>query len=386
MYVVHSRLMLAVLATGALMLHAALAAAAATSYEIVDLGPLASARVQGASINNSGHVAHNALAPDGTERSYIYRDGQSEEIGSLGGGFTLARHISELDLVVGYSRVSAWNATEHAFLYRDGQITDLGALEGYSSWAWGANDNGLIVGEAYRLFSAWVAVVFDPDTGTPRDLNEIAPVWAPTRAWDLQRANAVNNAGQIVGVGVVGTPGFFGISNGALRGFMYDGTAITELGTLGGYTSSAADINAAGEIVGYAALPDGALHAFLHDGQQMRDLGTLSDGKEQGNSFALAINNVGQVVGTVTIPFAPSKAFIYESESGMRELGSVVRQMAGWDYLAEAWDINDLGEIVGMGYMDGVPHTFLIRPLSIADRVCDHAPEAACTAVQQHAP
>jgi probable HAF family extracellular repeat protein len=366
----------------ALLFYTVPASAAATSYEIVDLGPLAMASSQAASINNSGHIAFNALAVDGAEHTYLYRNGQSEDIGSLGGGFSLARHINELDEVVGHSRLSVWSGTEHAFRYRDGQMTDLGALDSESSWARGNNDKGVIVGEAYTRFSAWVAVIFDPATGVPRDLNQIAPVWTPTRAWDLQRANAVNNAGQIVGVGVVGTPSFFGISNGAMRGFMYDGLTLTELGTLGGYTSNAVDINAAGEIVGYAALPDGALHAFLYNGQQMLDLGTLSDGKVQGNSFASAINNFGQVVGTVDILYTPSKAFIYEPQGSMRELGGAVRQLTGWDYLAAAWDINDLGEIVGLGYKGGVPHTFLLQPLSIADRVCEHAPEVACAKVQ----
>jgi hypothetical protein len=88
----------------------------------------------------------------------------------------------------------------------------------------------------------------------------------------------------------------------------------------------------------------------------------------------------------VMFPSGPSKAFIYESQGGMRDLSGAVGQAAGWDYLAAAWDINDSGEIVGLGYRSGVPHTFLLRPLSIADRVCERAPDNACARVQEHAP
>src|SRR5215469_3033469 len=68
---------------------------------------------------------------------------------------------------------------------------------------------------------------------------------------------------------------------------------LTDLGTLGGHTSSARSINAAGEIVGESETPTGSTHAFLYISGRMTDLGTL------GGEFsdALGINSSGEIVG-----------------------------------------------------------------------------------------
>src|SRR5262245_19349150 len=49
----------------------------------------------------------------------------------------------------------------------------------------------------------------------------------------------------------------------------------TDLGTLGGSTSSANDINDGGQIVGAATIATGDEHAFCWDNGAMIDLGTL---------------------------------------------------------------------------------------------------------------
>src|SRR5690242_1795995 len=73
---------------------------------------------------------------------------------------------------------------------------------------------------------------------------------------------------------------------------------ITDLGTLGGATSSASATNDAGTVVGQAATADGNGHAFRWRPQTgMRDLGT--QGGPYAFSQAYGLNNRGQVVGTV---------------------------------------------------------------------------------------
>lgn len=70
------------------------------------------------------------------------------------------------------------------------------------------------------------------------------------------------------------------------------------LGTLpGGDTSSAADINDRGQVVGNSETVAGEdiRHAFLWEDGEMTDLRTLPGG---GTSIATAINDRGQIVGS----------------------------------------------------------------------------------------
>src|SRR5216684_7799452 len=69
---------------------------------------------------------------------------------------------------------------------------------------------------------------------------------------------------------------------------------VTDLGTLGGESSSAFGINNRGQVTGRAAIDTGQSHAFHWQDGEIVDLGTLD-----GLAFSegLAINNRGQVAG-----------------------------------------------------------------------------------------
>src|SRR5262245_66440759 len=69
--------------------------------------------------------------------------------------------------------------------------------------------------------------------------------------------------------------------------------AVTDLGSLAGNYSDAADLNQAGQVVGNATTADGFDHAFLWDHGTMIDLGTLGG----TSSAAKGITHRGQVVG-----------------------------------------------------------------------------------------
>ena len=125
--------------------------------------------------------------------------------------------------------------------------------------------------------------------------------------------------------------------------------SIIDLGTLGGSTSNAADINDLGQVVGAASLASGASDAFLYTDGVMSDLGTLGG----TGSSASGINDAGQVVGTAaTTGNATSHAFLYD-DGVMTDLGS----LDGSAGMSVAGGINASGQLVGMsqGFNGAVP-------------------------------
>lgn len=102
------------------------------------------------------------------------------------------------------------------------------------------------------------------------------------------------------------------------RAFLFDGTTMQDIGTLGGTSSTIGNaINASGSIAGTSPTAGGQAHAFLYNGTTMQDLGTLGGTTSSG----LAINASGQVAGTSVPsganPLIPTRhAFIYDGSAG----------------------------------------------------------------------
>ncbi len=88
--------------------------------------------------------------------------------------------------------------------------------------------------------------------------------------------------------------------------------SIKELGTLGGNSSFARDINDRGQVTGNANVPNGRLHAYLWEAGVMLDLGFLPNGVEFSRGFS--INNGGVVTGESDND--RSKAFVYFPNAG----------------------------------------------------------------------
>ena len=133
-----------------------------------------------------------------------------------------------------------------------------------------------------------------------------------------------------------------------------------DLGTLGGGDSEAQDINDLFQIAGFSQTAATEIRAFIKDGTQaMQDLGTLGG----NNSRAFAINNNEQIVGDSEISPGIVRAMLYESNQ-MYDLNEMISSDSGWT-LIEAHDINDQGQIVGWGIVNGATHAFLLHPASL---------------------
>jgi len=74
-----------------------------------------------------------------------------------------------------------------------------------------------------------------------------------------------------------------------------------------------------------------------------------------------AINNVGQVVGTSLTPEG-YRAFTWRG--GVKiDLNHLIPPSAQWQ-LEQALAINDAGQILGQGRLNGQPHHFLLTPIA----------------------
>lgn len=133
------------------------------------------------------------------------------------------------------------------------------------------------------------------------------------------------------------------------------GANVVVIPTLGAGPPSAADINDAGQVVGYAFTPQGRAHAFLWTSSQgIQDLGTLGG----DDSFAEAVNDAGQVVGASMIAGTfVQHAFLWTPGHGMQDLGTLGGTRSG------ARGINDRGQVVGHADTpNGSTHAFLWTP------------------------
>ena len=259
-----------------------------------------------------------------------------KDLGTLSGGSsTNPLGINASGQVVGQTNSSAGNP--RAFLYSDGQMQDLGTLPNATcsdSSAYGINDSGQVVGEACYDFGYRHAFLYSG--GQMQDLGTL-----PNDGCSGQLSNPhssakdINASSQVVGWACTSTA--------AHHAFLYSGGQMQDLGTLtGGLHSEASAINASGQVVGDSELfpspTGGSPHAFLYSGGQMQDLGTLPNGSV---SEAFDINRSGQVVGySYTTSTGTPHAFLYSGDQ-MQDLGTL-----GGSF-SRALGLNDSGQVVG---------------------------------------
>jgi probable HAF family extracellular repeat protein len=298
----------------------------------------------------------------------LWNNGQIVNLGTLEGGYeSLANGVNSGGQVVGESLNTVpdpflFGFQVRAFLWQNGAMQDLGTLgTGTDAFAYYINERGQVAGTSFTN------TTINPVTGTP---TQDPFLWENGTLTDLGtlggtsgQPNALNNKGQVVGDSNLA-------GDLITDAFLWEGGKLKDLGTLpGGIGSSAIWINDTGQIVGgsFTPNPSSPFHAVLWNNNAITDLGTVAGDMCSG---ALGVNSKGQITGFSSVDcMVNTHAFLWE-DGQLIDLNMFNHPGSGLDQLLLAYNINDSGEIAGLGVPPGVEpadvftlgHTFVLIP------------------------
>jgi probable HAF family extracellular repeat protein len=325
-----------------LVLPLATATAQSPQYTVVDLGPYFYVR----GINDAGQVVGSYV--NGRGDALLYSNGVVKVINPPGASSAATVGINNRGDVVGNAifcdieNGNCVNSRTRGFIYSRGTFNILSTMGGRDSFAQGINESGRVTGYSYTsAVSGEQAFTFKDGAFT-----DIGAGSGAGRTFAI----SINGSGQVVGYATSSTSsnlGSFLYTNGSYLFFESNGFP--------------SDINNHGAVVGTLnGNDDGSGRGYLFSGGVEHDLGTLNGGSYASPS---AINDLGQVVGRSGASFflpTSLKAFIY-SGGTMQDLNTLIAVNSGW-VLGAAVDINDAGQIVANGRINGEDHGFLLTP------------------------
>jgi probable HAF family extracellular repeat protein len=298
------------------------------------------------------------------DRAVLWKNGAIVNLGTLPGGHeSQGSVVNNAGQIVGLSSndkpdpVSyyGWGTETRAVLWQNGIIKDLGTLGGPDAVAYLINQPGQIAGCSFTNSTP------NSTTGMPT----LEPfLWEDGKMRSLGSlggtsgcATNLNNKGQVAGTSNLAGDAVF-------HPFFWSNGTLTDIGTFGGSTGYTNYMNDAGEVVGQADRPGDVIHrAFLWKDGMLHDLGTLDK-----CSTAYGINSKGQVVGASGDCGPGVHAFLWENGK-MRDLTKLIPPHVE---LVVAMGINDRGEIACVGRVagddfTGVQHVFLLIPTNAED-------------------
>lgn len=326
-----------------------------TEYEIdyilQDMGTLDGNSSVAYSINNNMISVGDAATSSGLNQAFQFTNYQITTLNGSNTAVSKARAVNDAGHVVGAMQDS--NGNMKAYYYDGLETTSLGTLGGSSSYAESVNNMGMVAGHSATQDGDTHAFV-DSQYSSMKDIG--------TLGGNMSVAKDISDAG--------GVTGYSETEDGQIRAFLYaSGFGMTDIGTLGGRDSYGYGVNSQGQVVGFSDNDTGQIHAFLYEDGEMQDIGSL--GGE--DSFAYSINELGFVVGNAETSDGEAHAFVYHeqafwySDATMIDLNDFIPLESDWECLTTAYDINEWGQIVGIGQKDGETHAFIMTPTDVAD-------------------
>lgn len=335
-------------------------AIAASFYSITDLGTLDPSNLSSSyanGINETGQVVGyftipNGTNPDGTKReikrAFTWQDANQNGISDPGemqlltplstrnGRDSVAEELNALGQVVGYSLDGS--GRRRAVLWQNGTVIDLGTLGGDSAQANAINDLGKIVGYAKNSDGYDRATAWNPATGGAIEISQLGK---ECQALD------VNNLGNAAGM----CSNLLDVYSLALFGSSYIKNVLT-------------GINDQNQTVGWAALQGNKTRAFWWQPGVSSNI--VLDAASDTSTKANELNNQGEIVGEATRQNQQFAALWDRPQATLANLNDRTSAHCGWN-LQSAQDINNKGQIVGHGIVNGQTHAFLLNPYTSFD-------------------
>jgi len=303
-------------------------------------------------VNNSGAVVGGAMAvTDLTDltkvsviaSSFFYENGALQPIPN-GYGNTLPSALnnagqtatSTLQIVPG--SLNFFEGSSAYVLPLSGTIIDLSASDGAgTAVAFGISSNGtmagagILQGNSYTSPQLWQNVTFQNSTALPLPM---------LSSYTDSLATSVNDSGVAVGMAYTIDLTKLTDPNAIFHAVQFNNNGtVTDLGALPNYPNSVATgINNAGSVVGFSS--------------------SAPTSSSAPPTFTLHLASL------LSPPSSKYHAFFY-SGGKMYDLNNQLVNGSGWQ-LSFATQINNAGQIVGTGLINGAQHAFLLTPMTVA--------------------